>query len=253
MTTVKENVEFQSDGNKLKGVLVYPNEVSSPVGVLFIHGSGKEKTIYQLLVPWQEYLAERGISSLSFHCRGVHDSEGSFEDASLNNRLKDSEAALEHFLSSGHVDPTQVFVHGTSMGGHVIVRLLEKHPEIKGLMMEGGAAYSTEAEDKKMDQTFTDAIRKENSWVDSPAFDILQKTDVPLLLIYGEFDTVIPDGIKDKYRTFVKSPKDDFILKGGDHGSIRGETPEQKALCQEMYEATYDFLKKYSSAGGSSE
>ena len=211
------------------------------------------KTIYQLIVPWQEYLAERGISSLSFHCRGVHDSEGNFEDASLENRVKDSEAALECFLASSHVDPTQVFVHGTSMGGHVVVRLLEKRSEIKGVMMEGGAAYGTEAEDKKMDQTFTDVIRKENSWIESPAFNILQKAGVPLLLIYGEFDNVIPDGIKEKYRSFIQDEKDDFVLKGGDHGSIRGETPEQKALCQEMYQATYEFVKRYSTVGGESE
>jgi uncharacterized protein len=240
-----DTIHFTSDGIRLAGHLAYPTEIEKPPGILFIHGAGKSTS--HRYEPWQEYLAERGMSSFAFDCRGVGDSEGNFEDGGLHNRLTDSKNALETFKNSGKVDVTKISVGGGSMGGHIAIRLSEVDPSIKNILLFYAAAYAAEAENKPLNEEFTEILRSENSWKNSPVFKILENFPGHVFVLYGEYDKVIPQEIQDIYLNIAKEKGDGYLLLGIGHKLQMPETPREHEGMQEMFEYSYQFLKKYNS------
>ena len=88
-------VWFRSSDRKLVGNLLTPDSDKKLPMVIFRHGGGKKK-MKERYEGWQKYLGEKGIGSLAFDFTGVGESEGSFEDGSLKQRMKDGMAAFEH-------------------------------------------------------------------------------------------------------------------------------------------------------------
>lgn len=211
MPSQSKKVEFASDGNKLSGTLYYPPGHKNSPGVIFLHGGGKSSK--SRFSKWQKHLAEREICSLAFDFRGVGQSQGSFCDGSLNNRLLDAAYALDYFISTGFVKKERIAIVGASMGAPVAIRLAEIKGNVRALILLSPAAYAKEAEDKKLDETFTKVLRKENSWRNSSSFPALQKYKKPIALIYGDKDSVIPNEIKEKYESCFK--KEDLYLRIG--------------------------------------
>jgi len=235
-------VNFQSDGLTLRGSLVYPLPKNGYYGVLFVHGGGLYYPV-DFYAAWQEYLGARGYSSFSFFGRGVAPSEGNFSDSSLNNRLKDAQAALEFFKNSGLVDQKVIAVYASSMGGHVAVRLLEKHKEIKALILQSAAAYGKALESLSLGTEFTEAVRKPESWRDSPVFKILANYRYPVKVVYGKADSVIPSEVQQKYCQSARKTTREILLGGG-HALLRPKTAAEKRALEKLYLGTVDFLNK---------
>lgn len=229
---LEKTITFSSNP-KLVGTLVYPKKNFNPPGVLMIHGGGLTgaRTIYK---NWQKFLARNGFSSFAFDCRGNGDSEGEFADSTLDNRLKDSLEALEEFKNSHHVNPENIVVVGTSMGGHTASRLIDKKPELKALILNSAAAYSIEAEDKKHDGEFTEVIRKQNSWKNSPAFESVSNFKGDVLVVYAENDLVIPKEIQNKYKDQITDRSQAVIIPNIGHRFLKEENKQQKKL-QKLY------------------
>lgn len=203
-----EKVYFHST-NKLAGNLFIPNK-NVRKGLLFLHGGGtstKERFAYL-----QEELAEHGYASFAIDFRGCGESEGSFKDGSLQHRLDDAEAAYDYFQQ--YVD--SITVVGSSMGGHVASRLIQTKKADK-LILLYPAAYALEAEDKPLNDTFTKVLREEGSWKNSPIFPALMQYDNPVLIIYGENDTVVPKEVQEKYREIAKIKGKSVILPNAPH------------------------------------
>lgn len=237
----KEDVSFVSNGNKLVGQLCYPSGVQNYPGILYLHGGGRShKGRYD---DWQEYLAIFGYASLSFNFRGVLPSEGDFEDGTLSHRLDDASAALE-FLESRVADKSRIGLVGSSMGAHVACRLVEKYPNIKVLILQSAAAYSKEAEDLPLNEKFTEVIRREHSWRDPAAFESIINYKGHIMVIYGENDDVIPNGVKEMYKAAVKSGEDYIVLKNAFHRLLSPQTEEAVRARQELYDESLKFFVK---------
>jgi len=241
MQVEKKAVSFASGNLTLSGQLCFPLPKNGYYGVLFLHGGGKYT--HNLYIEWQEYLATQGYSSLSFYCRGSGSSEGSFSDSSLANRLKDAQAALEYFVGSGVTDPRTLAVFGSSMGGHVAVRLAEADKRVKALLLQSSAAYSQEAETVPLDSQFTQLIRQPRSWNHSPVFKILASYCYPVKVVYGEKDVVIPDEVKQCFMRAAKNTSSS-ILQGGEHRLLRPNNPSEEAAQKKLYEISVKFLNK---------
>jgi pimeloyl-ACP methyl ester carboxylesterase len=240
MEIISLEINLISDNLKLTGYLSYPSSGTNFPGVLFIHGGGKYTD--NLYSDWQSYLGKRGFASLFFYCRGVGVSEGDFTDSSLVNRLSDAIAAYNYFINSGIVDPNRICVYGSSMGGHVAVRLIEKYPRIKTLVLQSAAAYSVKAEKLQLTSQFTQEITRSNSWSESVVFDMLKTYSGKTLIIYGEKDEVIPDGIKNKFKEMINH-NNFIILKNGTHRLLRPETDAEKKANLKMFHKVSLFLK----------
>lgn len=242
MNVIHKEISFFSDGNKLVGHLYFPSNLKRFPAVLFLHGG--KSLVNNRFEEWQKFLCAVGYVSLSFHFRGTGESEGRFEDGSLKNRLKDSLNALIFLKSLPIINGDKIALEGSSMGAHVAVRLIQKIPTIKVLILQSPAAYAVPAENKKLDNRFTAEIIKKNSWFNSPVFSILKVYRGKVLVIYGEQDKVIPSGVMKKYRESIKNGNF-IIIKVGGHALLRPENREETKVRSELFEQSLGFLDKY--------
>lgn len=234
-------ITFLSDNLKLTGFLSYPKSKNLLPGVLFIHGGGRYTE--NLYASWQTYLCKHGYASMSFYCRGVGTSSGNFEDGSLSNRLKDAIAARSAFINTGIIDPEKLCFYGSSMGAHIAVRMVEKYPRTKKLILQSAAAYSRTAEDLPLNDQFTNEIRK-NNFRNSPVFPILKQYKGGTYIVYGENDTVIPKEVKELFRKSINIGEYQ-IIKNGVHKLLRpGNEPELKSR-NVLYSSCVNFLDRY--------
>lgn len=229
-----QKIKFISDGNILVGNLFVKDE-RARFGLLFLHGGGTAtKERYREL---QEFLLEKNIGSFAFDFRGVGESEGKFVDGSLQKRLIDAISAYNELKK--HVD--EIVIVGASMGGHVATQL-STSMESAALILLYPGAYAKEAEDKPLNEEFTYILRQENSWIDSPAFVAVENYKKPVLIMYGEQDTVVPMGVQEKYRELVKTKGKFIVLKNAAHPFISPQIELQKKAKEQAFGHISTFL-----------
>jgi pimeloyl-ACP methyl ester carboxylesterase len=204
---------------KLVGNLFIPEEKFLKA-VLILHGGGSSNK--ERFKELQEMLMDHTIASFAFDFRGVGESEGTFEEGSLNNRLADAKAAVEEL--SKYCSLENIVVIGCSMGGHVAVRLVNIKPQIRTLILLYAGIYGEEAESKLLNDTFTQVLRKKQSWKDSPVFKILENYTGKILVIYGRKDTIIPKELKNILRILVKVKGKYIELKDAGHLILSPQT-----------------------------
>ena len=234
-----KNVDFYSSNLKLFGVLA--NKKSCRQGVVFLHGGGQSSSRrFEFL---QNYFLDRGIASLAIDFRGCGLSEGNFQDGSLANRTIDAGEAIRLFQKMTGLNLSQIYIWGSSMGGHVACRVSVRFPEIKGLILQSPAAYGQKAENVELGQEFTLLIRKSGSWENSPAFLDLEKFENRILVAYGEHDIDIPEGVKTRYKKITESRGGkSVILEEGAHRLLSPQKDAEKMALQKLAQTTVDFI-----------
>jgi dipeptidyl aminopeptidase/acylaminoacyl peptidase len=110
-------VAFQDRDVTLAGTLLLPATSGKHLGIVFLHGSGPEGR-------WaNHYLAqrcaERGIVALIYDKRGVGQSTGDWQKATLEALADDAVAGVRFLQSQSQVDATRVGVYGHSQGGTI--------------------------------------------------------------------------------------------------------------------------------------
>jgi hypothetical protein len=234
---------FPSSHFTLHGQLHLPAAYQS--GVLFLHGGGV-KTNHSRYLPFQSPDSPFGqsIASLAFDFRGCGQSEGKFEQGSLQNRLQDAKAALNEFIKLSKLSESSIYLWGSSMGGHIACKLLEAHPKLKGIILQSAAAYSEKAEALPLNHQFTQAINQPNSWNQSPAFTSLKLFTGKVLIVYGDLDTVVPQGIQLRYQEIARR-KDGQVLTLNycPHALLKPHTPAQQTGFNQLLEASYRFVQ----------
>lgn len=124
--SAEKTVDFMVDGQKVVGTLALPDGVANPPVVLLLHGftgkrdeleipSVKEGIFKRAARLW----ADKGIASLRIDFRGSGQSDGKFEDTTLNGQVKDALAALDFLDAGDQVDGDRIALVGWSMGGAV--------------------------------------------------------------------------------------------------------------------------------------
>ena len=191
---------------------------------LLIHGAttakgakGQGRVIFG---EFQRLLGEEGFTSLAYDTRGVGESEGEFHNSTLTHRLADAENAYKFFTCNQFVDAGRIAVFGLSMGGHIAARLVGLHPEkFKEVVLVNAAAYGLQAEDKRLKpySEFTDAIRQNYSWQNSLVFVDLLKFRGAVMTADSEFDDVVPQEVKDRYRLSIVQLDRHLVLPSVKH------------------------------------
>ena len=101
-------IDFVVDGQKVVGTLALPDGASTPPVVLLLHGftgsrdeleipAVKEGIFERAARMW----ADKGFASLRIDFRGSGESEGKFEDTTLDGQVKDALAALDYLAAHG--------------------------------------------------------------------------------------------------------------------------------------------------------
>ncbi len=144
--------DFQS-----KAQLSYPSNSKGLLpAVLLIHGSTpmdmsatiqwQGQTVSSIFKQLSDGLSQRGFAVLRYNKRYVT-SAGQFDTAryyglKLQDFLSDARAALHALQSNPLIDPNKIFVYGWSEGSPIAAQLALENPSIKGLIVQGGVAYS---------------------------------------------------------------------------------------------------------------
>ncbi|AWI08172.1 alpha/beta hydrolase [Ereboglobus luteus] len=210
-----EAVTFKSrDGTKLSGWFM-PAVVDGAADarkakgtVIHYHGNSQNMTSHWEFVGW---LPARGFNVLVFDYRGYGASEGR---ATQRGLFEDSQAALDYARSRPDVDATRLLVFGQSLGGtHAIAAVGAGN-------REGVRAVAQEA-------TFYSYAHIANQKVPGGGLLIGNKYSagkyvaalppIPLLMIHGTADNVVPYENATRLFAAAREPKKLITINGGSH------------------------------------
>jgi pimeloyl-ACP methyl ester carboxylesterase len=151
---------------------------------LVLHGAGRaDRAGFRLI---RENLFAKGVSTCAFDFIGHGETGGELLGSSLQERTRQVLAVLRHRPLA-----YPMAVIAASMGAYTAVKLLE-HVNVQILVLLVPAMYTRRAYEVPFGPQFSRLIRQPQSWVDSDAWDILERFTGRLLVLAGENDTVIP-------------------------------------------------------------
>ncbi len=181
---------------------------SSPV-ILWCHGnagnvSHRIENIRQLY--------QRGISVFIFDYRGYGRSTGVPSEAGL---YQDALVSYDYLIHQRRVSPNRLILFGRSLGsciaGEVAVQRLSA-----GLIVEGAFPSIQSMSDHHY---FGLPAR----WVMDVEFNFIQKVRalvIPLLVIHGERDSVVPIGLGRQVFDAADEPKQWYVVLGAEHNNV---------------------------------
>lgn len=225
-----ENVRFTSaDGTRLSGWFIPAAGRTDPKTakgtVVHFHGNAQNMSSHWRFVAW---LPAQDYNVFVFDYRGYGESDGEPEPRGV---FEDSNAALDHVRARADVDASRLFVFGQSLGGTNAIAAVGSgnRAGVKAVAIESTFySYRSIANDKL------------------PGAGLLVRDDygaskfvaaiapIPLLLIHGTADAVIPHGHSQRLLADAKEPKQLIEVPGAGHlepmAAPRFGTTYQQAL-----------------------
>jgi fermentation-respiration switch protein FrsA (DUF1100 family) len=228
-----ENVVFASgDGTRLTGWFIpaagYQKPKSAKGTVVHFHGNAQNMSAHWQFVAW---LPQRGFNVFVFDYRGYGASQGSPEPKGV---FEDSNAALSYVRSRKDIDSERLIILGQSLGGTNAIAVVGSGNRA------GVTAIAIEATFSSYSSIANDKISGAGALVDntySAENYVANLAPIPLLLLHGTSDPVIP--YAHSLRLFDKAhePKTMVTVEGGGH--IEALTPRFGVKYQE---ALLDFF-----------
>jgi pimeloyl-ACP methyl ester carboxylesterase len=119
---IQEPLVFENQGRKLFGMLHLPEHPHAPPfpALVMLHGfTGHKIEAHRLFVKAARRFAAEGVLTLRFDFRGCGESEGDFEDLSVEGEISDALKALEFIRGRGDVRRDRIGMLGMSLGGSI--------------------------------------------------------------------------------------------------------------------------------------
>jgi uncharacterized protein len=215
-----ESVGFKStDGTPLHGWFI-PATESDPKGtVVFSHGNTGSIGYHLGFVMW---LAESGYNVLMYDYRGFGKSGGTVDRRGMINDVK---AAFAYVAARRDVDRNRLISFGHSLGGAQSVTALGESP-VKGLraIVIDGAFASYQAMARIVGGQLGESLVSDEL---APKDFVKKLAPVPLLVVHGTMDEVVPVSQGRQLYEAASQPKTLFEVKAGRHGTAlsgdRGE------------------------------
>ncbi len=225
-----ETVSFTTgDGILLKGWVVKPEHLRAKMpAVIICHGVGANKSDFTELAA---FLSKRGYVVLLFDFRAHGESEGRRTSLGYLEQ-KDLIAALDLLKARPEVDPGRIGIYGFSMGGSTAILTAAQTRAFSAVVVD--SAF-TSLRDQARDaitgfyhlpsfpflpltvmgyqlyfQTSVDNV--------SPVSMIAKLAPMPVLIIAGEGDTLIPAENGRRLFAAAAEPKELWIIPKADHG-----------------------------------
>ncbi len=216
-----EEVFFPStDGVRLHGWILRPS--APPKGtVLFLHGNAENMSTHVNAVLW---LVEAGYLVFAFDYRGYGTSDGTPDIPGVN---RDGVAALDLAFRIRSGEGGGVVVFGQSLGGAIAAYAVANSPrrgEIKALILDSVfAGYRRIVRDKLIAGIVTLPLAWPASWTVedgySPERWIGSVAPVPVVVIHGTEDQVVPFSHGERLYRLAGQPKGFWKVDGGGHAT----------------------------------
>ncbi len=214
-----EDVYFPAhDGTRLHAWFL-PAQGKPQGTILFLHGNAENISTHIMSVRW---LPARGFNVFLLDYRGYGASQGEPTDAGVQ---EDVDASMRILLARPDVDPERIVVFGQSLGGSIAIYNVAHSPyrgHIRGLAVESAfASYRDIAREKLSDFWLTWPLQYPLSWLISdrysPAAAVAQISPIPLLIIHGDDDPIVPVANGIRLFALAREPKQLWIVPGGGH------------------------------------
>ena len=214
-----EPVDFKSaDGTPLHGWFIPPKELaakSAKATIVFSHGNAGSISYHLGFCVW---LAEAGYNVFIYDYRGFGKSGGTVDRRGM---IDDVKAAFAYITKRADVDSRRLISYGHSLGGAQSVTALGEKPVkgLRGVIVDGAfASYQTMARiigGQLGASLVTDEL--------SPKDFVERITPVPLLVVHGTRDEVVPVSQGRLLFETAAQPKTMFEVVTGRHGTALTE------------------------------
>ncbi len=198
--------------------------------ILFLPGYASEMAGAKA-VAIDQFCAARGLGCLRLDYSGTGCSAGDFADGTLDRWLGEALAAIDLGVTDG-----KVIVAGSSMGGWIALHTALRRPRVVALLGIAAAPDFTDwgfsAEEKQV-LAATGRLERPNPygpepslthrafWQSGAAHRLLHSTidlTIPIRLVHGEQDEVVPMGVPIKLVADLRSSDVQLrLIKGGGH------------------------------------
>ncbi|MDH4163162.1 MAG: alpha/beta hydrolase [Nitrospirota bacterium] len=212
-----QDVYFTTDdGSILHGWFFKARE---PVGsILILHGNAENISTHVNGVLW---FVANGFNVFIFDYRGYGRSEGV---PTLGGIQRDAEAAFRRLLTLPTVDPDRTILFGQSLGGTVAVNLVAATPakeHIKALVIDSAFASHRIIAREKISHfciwPFPDLLSPFFSSRFSPMKRIADVSPVPVLILQGLHDTIVPPDHSELLFAAAHQPKELWLTTEAGH------------------------------------
>jgi len=214
-----QEVTFKTrDGLELLGWLL-PAKGPALGTVLQLHGNAENISTHFASLAW---MPERGFNVFIFDYRGYGASEGT---PSLEGAQLDIDAAMQTLLARADIDKDRIVVYGQSLGGALgayYVAHSTYRGRIRALVIESAfSGYVEIAREKFADHWITWPFQ----WLPyltvddrfSPLPVMAQISPIPLLVLHGDQDRVVPAQHGMRLYEAALEPKQLWIVPGAGH------------------------------------
>lgn len=214
-----EDVYFSAaDGTRLHGWFL-PAQDKAAGTILFLHGNAENVSTHIMSVRW---LPERGFNMFLLDYRGYGASAGKPTLAGVQD---DVDSALRMLIVRPDVDADRLVVFGQSLGGAVAIYNVARSPyrrHIRALVVESAfSSHRRITREKLSDFWLTWPFQYPLSWTVSdkysPSRVVADISPIPLLIIHGDRDPIVPLHHGQSLFERAREPKQLWIVPGGGH------------------------------------
>jgi fermentation-respiration switch protein FrsA (DUF1100 family) len=214
-----EEVQFKSaDGLALFGWFL-PAHGDAAGTIMFLHGNAENISTHISAIAW---LPAQGFNVFLIDYRGYGGSEGS---PSLAGVQQDIDAAMQTLLARSDIDTNRIVVYGQSLGGalaayNVAYSLYRDH--IRALVVESAFSSYTGITREKLAATWLTwpfqwlaPLTVDESFSPLPAMKRI--SPIPLLVIHGDQDAIVPAHHGQRLYDAALEPKQLWVIPGAGH------------------------------------
>jgi fermentation-respiration switch protein FrsA (DUF1100 family) len=237
-----EEVRFRSaDGVDLHGWFLPARGVAAG-SVLFLHGNAENISTHILSVSW---MPARGFNVFLFDYRGYGASEG---QPTLSGVLDDIDAAMRTLLARPDIDKSRVIVFGQSLGGSLAAYYAAHcafRDNMRALVIDSAfSSYAGIVREKLAANWLTwpfqwiTSLSVDERFSPLPAMKLI--SPIPLLVIQGDRDTIVPPHHAQRLYDAALEPKQLWIVEGAGHVQAMGKDIQRDRLAAYMVQAVQD-------------
>ena len=214
-----EAVNFPADDGTRLYAWFLPASGKALGTILFLHGNAENISTHIMSVRW---LPAQGFNVFLLDYRGYGASEG---EPSVAGVQEDVDAAMRTLLSRNDVNHDRIVVFGQSLGGSIATYNVAHSPyrqHIRALVVESAfSSYRKIAREKLAAFWLSWPLQYPLSWTVSDAYSpsaaVAGVSPIPLLIIHGDQDPIVPVDHGKRLFELAREPKLLWIVPGGGH------------------------------------
>ncbi len=208
---IREAITLENHGEKIFAVLHRPLHSQHVPAIVICPGfAGNKCGKFRMFVTLGKELAKLGVAVLRFDYRGAGDSEGEFQEITLEGKVSDTLKCLDFLANDPQIDSTRLGLLGRSLGGAIAVLAARRFQAIKSIALWAPVfrsdpwreLWESFKSNQILDQTKQEILR--NLPANIPNLEFLSQffkldlqyeleglRQIPLLHIHGEQDHVV--------------------------------------------------------------